>query len=86
MKTWQYLHSNTWNFPPAQMGTGAVSVEAFMKNLQLLFLFGVEGRSWRAKKIEMGSIVLCMPENHSLRDFLADDVSTGRAAGPFTPI
>lgn len=27
-----------------------------------------------------------MPENHGLRDFLADVVSTGRAAGPFTPI
>lgn len=27
-----------------------------------------------------------MPENHSLTDFLADTVSTGRAAGPFTPV
>lgn len=27
-----------------------------------------------------------MPENHSLTDFLADTVSSGRAVGPFTPV
>lgn len=27
-----------------------------------------------------------MPENHSLTDFLADTISTGRAVGPFTPV
>lgn len=34
----------------------------------------------------MGSIALSMPENHSLKDFLAEVVSTGRAVGPFTPV
>lgn len=34
----------------------------------------------------MGSIALSMPENHSLKDFLADVVSTGRAVGPFTSV
>lgn len=67
------------------MGTGAVSVEASIKNLTAIFVRdGREGLR-RARKIEMGSIALSMPENHSLKYFLADVVSTGRAVGPFTP-
>jgi len=84
MKTWQYLHSNTWNFPPAQMGTGAALVEVSIKNLTAIFVWDGRKGLNRAKKIEMGSVALLMPENHSLGDFLAD-VSTGRAVGPFTP-
>lgn len=86
MKTWQYLHSNTWNFPPAQMGTGVVSAEASIKTLTAIFVWdGKEGLK-RAKKIEMGSIALSMPEKHNLKYFLADVVSIGRAVGPFAPV
>lgn len=86
MKTWQYLHSNTWNFPPAHKGTGVVSAEASIKTLTAIFVRdGREGLK-RAKKIETDSIAVSMPEKHNLQDFLADVVSTGRAVGPFDPV
>lgn len=55
MKTWQYLHSNTWNFPPAWTGTGAAPAEASVKDLTAIFVQdGREGLK-HAKRIEMGT-------------------------------